>query len=70
MNTSYGNPEKAITILKTSVFVTDWAVLYSLYNPIVPPTQNYFTTGRLLLPIPQQEIDSNDKLKIHQNADY
>jgi len=70
MNTSYGNPEKAITILKTSVFVTDWAVLYSLYNPIVPPTQNYFTTGRLLLPIPQQEIDSNDKLKIPQNADY
>lgn len=70
MNTSYGNPEKAITILKTSVFVTDWAVLYSLYNPIVPPTINYFTTGRLLLPIPQQEIDSNDKLKIPQNADY
>jgi len=70
MNSSYGNPEKAISILKTSVFVTDWAVLYSLYNPIVPPTQNYFTTGRLLLPIPQQEIDSNDKLKIPQNADY
>ena len=70
MNTSYGDPEKAIGILKTSVFVTDWAVLYSLYNPIVPPTQNYFTTGRLLLPIPQQEIDANDKLKIKQNADY
>jgi len=70
MNTSYNDPQKAITILKTSVFVTDWAVLYSLYNPIVPPTQNYFTTGRLLLPIPQQEIDANDKLKITQNADY
>jgi hypothetical protein len=70
MNTSYGDPDIAINILKTSVFATDWAVLYSLYNPIVPPTQNYFTTGRLLLPIPQQEIDSNDKLKIPQNADY
>jgi hypothetical protein len=70
MNTSYGDPEKAIGILKTSVFVTDWTILYSLYNPIVPPTINYFTTGRLLLPIPQQEIDSNDKLKIPQNADY
>jgi hypothetical protein len=70
MNSSYGDPEKAITILKNSVFVTDWAVLYSLYNPIVPPTQNYFKTSRLLLPIPQQEIDSNDKLKIPQNADY
>lgn len=70
MNTSYGDPQKAINILKTSVFVTDWAVLYSLYNPIVPPTQNYFTSGRLLLPIPQQEIDSNDKMKIPQNADY
>ena len=70
MNTSYNDPAKAINILKTSVFVTDWAVLYSLYNPIVPPTQGYFTTGRLLLPIPQQEIDSNDKMKIPQNADY
>ncbi len=70
MNTSYNDPDKAINILKTSVFTTDWAVLYSLYNPIVPPTQNYFTTGRLLLPIPQQEIDANDKLKITQNADY
>jgi hypothetical protein len=70
MNTSYSDPEKAISILKTSVFVTDFAVLYSLYNPIVPPQQSYFTTGRLLLPIPQQEIDANDKLKIRQNADY
>jgi len=70
MNTSYGDPEKAINILKTSVFTTDWAVLYSLYYPIVPPTQNYFKTSRLLLPIPQQEIDANDKIKITQNADY
>lgn len=70
MNVSYNDPEKAINILKTSVFVTDWTVLYSLYNPITPPTQNYFTTGRLLLPIPQQEIDANDKMKITQNADY
>ncbi len=70
MNTSYNDSEKAISILKKSVFITDAAVLYSLYNPIVPPTQNYFTSGRLLLPIPQQEIDSNDKLKITQNADY
>jgi hypothetical protein len=70
MNTSYKDPSKAIGILKASIFTTDWAILYSLYNPIVPPTQNYFTTGRLLLPIPQQEIDANDKLKITQNADY
>ena len=70
MNTSYGDPEKAINILKTSVFTTDWTLLYSKYYPIIPPTANFFNSFRLLLPIPQQEIDTNNDMVIPQNADY
>lgn len=70
MGKAYGDPEKAINILKTSIFVTDWTVLYSLYSPILPPIQSAFTTNRLLLPIPQQEIDTNNELVIQQNTGY
>lgn len=70
MGKAYGDPEKAINILKTSIFVTDWTLLYSLYSPILPPTSGNFTTDRLLLPIPQQEIDTNNDLVIPQNTSY
>jgi len=70
MGKAYGEPEKAINILKTSIFVTDWTALYSLYSPILPPTANNFTTNRMLLPIPQQEIDTNNEMTIPQNASY
>jgi hypothetical protein len=70
MNTSYGDSEKAITILKTAVFTTDWTVLYSKYYPVIPPTPNFYKTSRLILPIPQQEIDTNNDMVIPQNADY
>jgi len=36
----------------------------------LPPTPNNFTTTRLLLPIPQQEIDTNNELLIPQNESY
>lgn len=70
MNNSYSNPNKAIEILSTHIFVTDWTVLYSLYNPILPPESRFFKKERLLLPIPQTEIDTNNEIKITQNADY
>jgi len=70
MGDAYGDPEKAINILKTSVFVTDWTALYSLYSPILPPTESSFITDRLLLPIPQQEIDTNNDMVIPQNTGY
>jgi hypothetical protein len=70
MGNAYGDPNKAISILTTSIFVTDWTALYSLYTPILPPTQSNFTTNRLLLPIPQQEIDTNNKMVIPQNPSY
>ena len=72
MNQSYGDPDKAIKILKNEVFVTDIS-LYSGYKPIIPPSQEYFKTTKLLLPIPQQEIDtynSGNTLTLTQNTDY
>lgn len=72
MNQSYGDPDKATKILKNEVFVTDIS-LYSGYKPIIPPSQEYFLTPKLLLPIPQQEIDtynSQNSLTLLQNAGY
>jgi hypothetical protein len=70
MEKSYNDPEKAVTILTKHTFVTDWAVLYSKYNPILPPVQSFFKRERLILPIPQAEIDTNNEIKIGQNPDY
>ncbi len=70
MAKSYDSPNKAVEILSTQKFVTDWVVLYSIYNPILPPDTKFFKKERLLLPIPQSEIDTNNELKIKQNDDY
>lgn len=70
MAKSYNDPQKPIEILKRHVFQTDWSVLYSLYTPIEPPDSTYFTTDRLILPIPQREIDTNTAIKIAQNPGY
>jgi hypothetical protein len=70
MGNAYNNPNKAIEILKLHTFVTDWVILYSKYNPILPPEDRFFKVERLILPIPQSEIDTNNEMKITQNADY
>jgi hypothetical protein len=70
MGKSYNNPEKAVEILKKHTFVTDWAILYSKYNPILPPEDRFFKRERLILPIPQAEIDTNNEIKLGQNPDY
>lgn len=70
MNQSYDDPNKAIRILQKHVFETDWDVLYSKYNPIPPPEIRFFNNHRLLLPIPQTEIDTNNEMVIPQNTDY
>lgn len=70
MAKSYNSPNKAVDILKTHIFTTDWTALYSLYTPILIPDKKYFNASRLLLPIPQTEIDTNNELKINQNTDY
>jgi hypothetical protein len=49
---------------------------YSHYRTYLPPTptllelQGYVTAQRLLLPIPQREIDTNTQLQIAQNPGY
>jgi hypothetical protein len=70
MGKSYNNPEKAVEVLSNHIFVVDWTLLYSLYNPILPPESRFFKKERLLLPIPQSEIDTNNEMKITQNDDY
>lgn len=67
---SYNNPDKPIEILKKHVFETDWVIFYSKYNPIPLPEERFFKKERLLLPIPQSEIDTNNEMIISQNADY
>ncbi len=67
---SYNNPDKPVEIMKQHVFLTDWEALYSKYNPIQPPEERFFVKERLLLPIPQTEIDTNNEMVIPQNPNY
>jgi starch-binding outer membrane protein, SusD/RagB family len=70
MNKSYNDSDKAMSILKTHHFTTDWALLYSKYSPILPPNESFFINDRLLLPIPQTEIDTNNEMVIKNNPSY
>ena len=50
-----------------------FAAHYSKYPapaPTLPTIQSYVTSDKLLLPIPQREIDNNTKLVIPQNPGY
>lgn len=67
---SYDNPNKPIEIMIQHTFVTDWTLNYSKYYPIQPPEQRFYVKERLLLPIPQTEIDTNNEIKIPQNETY
>lgn len=70
MAKSYDNPNKPLEIMIQHTFVTDWAKAYSKYNPIQPPEQRFYIKERLILPIPQTEIDTNNEMKIAQNDTY
>ena len=62
----------AVTTLKAN-FNTMWTNHYSKYpSPAAPlaTIQGYVTNDKLLLPIPQREIDNNTKLVIPQNPGY
>jgi starch-binding outer membrane protein, SusD/RagB family len=50
----------------------EFARHYALYNPVVPLNvlQANVTANRLLLPIPQREIDTNTQIAIAQNPGY
>lgn len=70
MNQSYNDPDKAMDILKEHTFVSDWNLLYGLYSKIPLPVQSNYNNDRLLLPIPQDEIDGSTELDIQQNPGY
>ncbi len=70
MNKSYNDSDKAMKIMKKHVFETDWVSFYSLFNPILPPQEGNFINGRLLLPIPESEIITNNEMEIPQNDSY
>lgn len=63
---------KAEQVLK-SHFSKEYAMHYSQYLPPTPTLaelQGYVVSNRLLLPIPQREIDTNTQLIITQNPGY
>ncbi|MFC2129298.1 RagB/SusD family nutrient uptake outer membrane protein [Bacteroidota bacterium] len=69
MNQSYNDPNKAMDILKSHTFGVDWFFLYGLYSKIPLPVEANYNNDRLLLPIPQDEIDGSE-LDIQQNPGY
>lgn len=61
-----------LTIIKGN-YSAMWATHYSKYPSPAPPLatiQSYVINDKLLLPIPQREIDNNTKLVIPQNPGY
>ncbi|MEI9955598.1 MAG: RagB/SusD family nutrient uptake outer membrane protein [Ferruginibacter sp.] len=53
-------------------FAKEFVSHYSQYSPVTPLAilQSYITVDKLLLPIPQHEIDTNSQLVIAQNPGY
>ncbi len=61
----------AVQILKGH-FANEWTSHYVniLSGPTLAQLQGFVTSQRLLLPIPQREIDTNDQIVISQNPGY
>ncbi|MCL2098285.1 MAG: RagB/SusD family nutrient uptake outer membrane protein [Bacteroidales bacterium] len=58
----------ATQVLTNNIFVEDW-LHYNRYVPAYTP-RNIVDEWRLLLPIPQREIDTNNEIRIAQNPGY
>jgi hypothetical protein len=69
MQDSYNDVNKPMEILRKHTFHTD-SILYIDFNPLPPPQEYNYTNERLLLPIPQGEIDTNNEMVIPQNDGY
>lgn len=69
MQKSYNDVNKPMDILKKHTFKTD-SILYSSFNPLPVPDVANYNNNRLLLPIPQTEIDTNNEMVIPQNSGY
>lgn len=53
-------------------YSTEYSAYYSKFKPVIPlaTLQANITQDKLLLPIPQREIDTNTEIKIAQNLGY
>jgi hypothetical protein len=62
---------QAITVIKNH-FALEFDAHYKAYRPAftLAELQAHLTTEKLLLPIPQRELDANDQIKIVQNPGY
>lgn len=60
---------RAVEVLNNQIFNTDKA-FYNRYKVDVPNPANIVKEWQLLLPIPQREIDANNKIAITQNYGY
>jgi hypothetical protein len=62
---------QAITLIKNH-FAVEFDSHYKAYKPAftLVELQSHLTTEKLLLPIPQRELDANDQIKIVQNPGY
>lgn len=69
MAKAYNNVNLPMEILKQHTFHTD-SILYSSFNPLPVPDMADYNNSRLLLPIPQTEIDTNNEMVIPQNPGY
>jgi hypothetical protein len=63
--------QDAVATIKAN-YSAMWTTHYSKYPtpPSLATIQGYVTTNKLLLPIPQREIDNNTKIVIPQNPGY
>ncbi|MNH33462.1 SusD family protein [compost metagenome] len=62
---------QAITLIQAH-YAAEYSAYYGRFRPVIPLTelQANVNTQRLLLPIPQREIDTNTEIQIAQNPGY
>ncbi|MNK01700.1 SusD family protein [compost metagenome] len=62
---------QAITLMQAH-YAAEYSAYYGRFRPIIPLTelQANVNTQRLILPIPQREIDTNTEIQIAQNPGY
>jgi len=61
----------AVTTMQAH-YATEYSAYYGRFNPVIPLAilQSNINTNKLLLPIPQREIDTNTEITIAQNPGY
>jgi hypothetical protein len=55
-----------------ALYASEYTAFYGRYTPVIPlaTLQANVTAQKLLLPIPQREIDTNNEIRIEQNPGY